>query len=137
MELDVRRPKLKKTTPYSRQRASQLDSFDGEVEGEKAELLPRLDLLGEASSGGDARRRARLWCGHGARVKVSWSRGSEGTSEGRERAGPGGLVLSTREGGGPERGAARGQHRRHGGMATVPAVTTVTMVVLPIPPGSN
>ena len=70
MELDVRRPKLKKTTSYSRQRASQLDSFDGEVEGDEAELLPRLDLLGEASSGGDARRQARLWCGHGARVKV-------------------------------------------------------------------
>ena len=48
MELDVRRPKLKKTTSYSRQRASQLDSFDGEVEGDEAELLPRLDLLGES-----------------------------------------------------------------------------------------
>ena len=35
-------------------RASRSDSFGGEDEGDEAESLPRVDLLGEAPNGGDA-----------------------------------------------------------------------------------
>ena len=134
MELDVRRPKLKKTTSYLRQRASQLDSFDGEVEGDEAEFFPAWICSGRplaaAMHGGELGYGAAM----AARVRVLGERGSEGTSEGRERAGPGGLVLSTRERGAPavERGGGEGGVAwQHGNSA---AVATVSMTLLRKPP---
>ena len=64
IELDGRRPKLRKTTSYSQQRASQLDSFDGEVEGDEAETMVLFDLLRAASVDGDvaaSSARSRPW----------------------------------------------------------------------------
>ena len=54
IDLGGRRPERKKMRRWRRFTAPRRDSFGGEVEGDAAESLPRVDLLGEAPNGGDA-----------------------------------------------------------------------------------
>ena len=90
-------------------RASRSDSFGGEDEGDEAEILARVDLLGEAPNGGVARGTAAVvgWTeelGLGFSIRKNW----EERVRGRESRWAS-WSLST-EGAGRERGV-----RRHGG----------------------
>ena len=113
IKLYGRRPKLRKTTSYSQQRASQLDSFDGEVEGDEAETMVLFDLLRSASVDGDAAAssaRSRPWR-LTERERERGSRGGKkvrGESKGRASA------CSYPRGGGGTGREARGWRGRRG-----------------------
>ena len=64
IELDVRRPKLKKTSSCATMTANWTDSSFGDVEDDEAEMVARFDLLRPASVDGDAAAsaaRSRPW----------------------------------------------------------------------------
>ena len=104
-KLDLRRPGLRKTTSYLQQRVSQLDSLDGEVEGDEAETMVLFDLVGVALDDGDATASSSLGSAIAARTE-------------REREGASIAFLSTRveyDG---------GRSRRAGAAATSGSVAT-------------